>query len=88
MLTMKGIHHPKGNLHCIYLHKSKDGIGLICVEDTHTYECTTLAKYLLNSTDTLTKMVHETTTLMQKFLFKSTSSPNFTTPKLTDDSHH
>eukprot|EP00957_Ditylum_brightwellii_P171275 13037785-Ditylum_brightwellii.AAC.1 len=43
MLTMKGIHHPKGNVHRLYLHRSKGGRGLTGVEDTHN--CT--QKFLL-----------------------------------------
>eukprot|EP00957_Ditylum_brightwellii_P151681 11551099-Ditylum_brightwellii.AAC.1 len=56
MLTMKGIHHPKGNVHCIYLHRSKDRRGLMRVENIHNCEYAALAKYVLNSTDTFTQM--------------------------------
>eukprot|EP00957_Ditylum_brightwellii_P014669 1105740-Ditylum_brightwellii.AAC.1 len=57
MLTMKGIHHPKGNVHRLYLHRNKDRRGLTGVEDTHNYECAALAKYVLLSNDPLTQMV-------------------------------
>eukprot|EP00957_Ditylum_brightwellii_P211395 15366126-Ditylum_brightwellii.AAC.2 len=29
MLTMNGIHHPKGIVHCLYLHRSKGGRGFM-----------------------------------------------------------
>eukprot|EP00957_Ditylum_brightwellii_P005206 397777-Ditylum_brightwellii.AAC.1 len=35
MITMKGIHQSKGNVHHIYLHRSKGGRGLTGLEDTH-----------------------------------------------------
>eukprot|EP00957_Ditylum_brightwellii_P087240 6640478-Ditylum_brightwellii.AAC.1 len=35
MLTMKGIHDPKGNVHHLYLHCSKGGRGLTGVENTY-----------------------------------------------------
>eukprot|EP00957_Ditylum_brightwellii_P072737 5528699-Ditylum_brightwellii.AAC.1 len=56
MLTMKRIHHPKGNVHCQYLHRSKGGRGLTRVEDTHNCECAALAQYVLHSNDPLTQM--------------------------------
>eukprot|EP00957_Ditylum_brightwellii_P126206 9621726-Ditylum_brightwellii.AAC.1 len=56
MLIMKGIHHPKGNVHCLYLHCSKGGRRLTGVEDTHNCECAALAKYVLHSDDLLTQM--------------------------------
>eukprot|EP00957_Ditylum_brightwellii_P017698 1333044-Ditylum_brightwellii.AAC.1 len=70
MLTMKGIHHPKGNVCCLYLYSNKGGRGLTGVEDTHNCKCIALEKYVLSSTDTLTKMVCKTTTPTQKFLLK------------------
>eukprot|EP00957_Ditylum_brightwellii_P160895 12250005-Ditylum_brightwellii.AAC.1 len=79
MLTMKGIHQPKGNVHCFYLYINKGGRGLTYVEDTHNCKCAVLAKYVLHSTGTLTKMVCKTTTPIQKFLLKFASSPNCTT---------
>eukprot|EP00957_Ditylum_brightwellii_P194551 14818483-Ditylum_brightwellii.AAC.1 len=85
---MKGIHHLKGNVHCIYLHRNKGGRGLTKVEDKHNYECAVLAKYVLYSTEALTKMVCDTKTLTQKFMLKFASLPKFTTPKLTDEHHH
>eukprot|EP00957_Ditylum_brightwellii_P081156 6174006-Ditylum_brightwellii.AAC.1 len=88
MLTMKGIHHPKGSVHCLYLHRSRGRRGLMGVENTHSCECAALSKYVLNSTNTLTQMVYVTTTPMQKFLLKYASSPNATTPELTGDTHH
>eukprot|EP00957_Ditylum_brightwellii_P075128 5708835-Ditylum_brightwellii.AAC.1 len=56
MLTMKGIHHPKGNVHHLYLYQNKGGRGLTKVEDTHNYECTVVAKYVISSTNMLTTM--------------------------------
>eukprot|EP00957_Ditylum_brightwellii_P023489 1772221-Ditylum_brightwellii.AAC.1 len=56
MLTMKGIHHPKGNVNCLYLHRNKGGRELTGVEDTHNCECAALAKYMLHSNDPLTQM--------------------------------
>eukprot|EP00957_Ditylum_brightwellii_P211466 15366198-Ditylum_brightwellii.AAC.2 len=54
MLTMKGIHHPKGNVHQLYLHQSKGGCGLSGVEDMCNCKCAALAAYVHTSTDTLT----------------------------------
>eukprot|EP00957_Ditylum_brightwellii_P185313 14110691-Ditylum_brightwellii.AAC.2 len=88
MLTMKGFHHLKGNVHCQYLHRSKGRRGLTGLEDTHNCECTVLVNYVLNITDMLTQMVCKITTLMQKFLLKFASSSKFTTPELMDDTHH
>eukprot|EP00957_Ditylum_brightwellii_P006259 474747-Ditylum_brightwellii.AAC.1 len=56
LLTMKGIHHPKSNVHCLYLHRSKGRRGLTGVDNTHNCECAALAKYVLNSTNMLTQM--------------------------------
>eukprot|EP00957_Ditylum_brightwellii_P142475 10854605-Ditylum_brightwellii.AAC.1 len=70
MLTMEGIHHPKGNVYCLYLHMSKGRRGLVGVEDTHNCKYAALAKYVLNGTNMLTQMICMTTTPMQKFLLK------------------
>eukprot|EP00957_Ditylum_brightwellii_P196753 14990479-Ditylum_brightwellii.AAC.2 len=85
---MKGIHRPKGNVHHLYLHQSKGGCGLTGVGGTHNRECAALATYVCTSTDTLTKIMCKTPTPTQKFLFKFTAAPNFTTPEMTDDNHH
>eukprot|EP00957_Ditylum_brightwellii_P038904 2939880-Ditylum_brightwellii.AAC.1 len=66
----------------------KGGKGLIGVKGRHNCECAVLANYVLNSTDTLTQMVHKTATPMQKFLLKFASSLQFTSPELTNDNHH
>eukprot|EP00957_Ditylum_brightwellii_P196556 14976691-Ditylum_brightwellii.AAC.1 len=87
MLMMKGIHHPEGNAHRLYLHRSKGGRGLTNVEDTHSCECVALGKYVLNSTDPLAQMVHITVTPMQKFLLKFALSPKIMSPELMDDNH-
>jgi hypothetical protein len=87
MLTMKGIHHPKGNVHCLYLHRSKGGRGLMGVEDTHNCKCAALAKYVIHSDDPLTQMVQNTPTPTQKFLMKYAAAPKFMTPDMTDDNH-
>eukprot|EP00957_Ditylum_brightwellii_P001551 121167-Ditylum_brightwellii.AAC.1 len=88
MLTMHSIHHPEGTVHRLYLNQNKGGRGLTGVEDMHNCECAALAKYVLSSTDTLTKMVCATKTPTQKFLLKFRSSPKFTTPELMDEHHH
>eukprot|EP00957_Ditylum_brightwellii_P016261 1223182-Ditylum_brightwellii.AAC.1 len=88
LLTMKGIHHPKGNVHCLYLHQSKDRHGLTVVEDTHNCECAALTAYVCTSTDILTKIMRDTLTPNQKFLFKIAAAPNFAVPEMTDDNHH
>eukprot|EP00957_Ditylum_brightwellii_P029500 2229468-Ditylum_brightwellii.AAC.1 len=84
---MKGIHHPKSNVHCLYLHHSKGGRGLTGVEDTHNCECAALAKYVFHSNDPLTQMVQNIPAPTQKFLLKYTSAPKFMTPKIVDDNH-
>eukprot|EP00957_Ditylum_brightwellii_P176818 13468560-Ditylum_brightwellii.AAC.1 len=88
MLTIKGIYHPKDNVHQLYLHRSRGGRGFMGVEDTHNCKCAALSKYVLNSTNPLTQMVQNTPTQTQKFLLKFASSPKFTPPELTDDNHH
>eukprot|EP00957_Ditylum_brightwellii_P037035 2804045-Ditylum_brightwellii.AAC.1 len=87
MLTMKGIHHPKGNVHGLYLHRSKGGRGLTGVEDTHNCECAALAQYAFHSNDLLTQMVQNTPTPTQKFLLKFASALKFTSPEIVDDQH-
>eukprot|EP00957_Ditylum_brightwellii_P050149 3801761-Ditylum_brightwellii.AAC.1 len=87
MLTMKGIHHPKGNVHRLYLHHSKGGRGLTGVEDTHNCEYAALGKYVLHSDDPLTQMVQNTLPPTQKFLLKYASAPKLTTPNIVDDNH-
>eukprot|EP00957_Ditylum_brightwellii_P168142 12799930-Ditylum_brightwellii.AAC.1 len=79
---MKGIHHPKGNVHGIYLHQSKDSHGLTGMEDTHNCTCAALAAYVCTNTDILTQIMHDTPTPNQKFLLK------FATPEITDDTHY
>eukprot|EP00957_Ditylum_brightwellii_P030937 2344006-Ditylum_brightwellii.AAC.1 len=54
LLTTHGFHHPKANIHCLYLHMSKEGRGLAGLEDTHDAECSALASYVLKSEDPLT----------------------------------
>eukprot|EP00957_Ditylum_brightwellii_P170476 12976493-Ditylum_brightwellii.AAC.2 len=88
MLSMHGIHHPKENAHHLYMHQNKEGRCLTSVEDTHNYECAALAKYVLSSTDTLTKMVCAAKTPTQKFLLKFASLPKLTTPELMDERYH
>eukprot|EP00957_Ditylum_brightwellii_P105219 8020379-Ditylum_brightwellii.AAC.1 len=61
MLTMHGIHHPKGNIHWLYPHQNKGGKGLTSMEDAYNCECAVLTKYVLSSTNTLTKMMSTTT---------------------------
>eukprot|EP00957_Ditylum_brightwellii_P119130 9087478-Ditylum_brightwellii.AAC.1 len=78
MLMIKGIHHPEGNVHCLYLYRSKGERGLTGVEDMHKFKCTALANYVLNSTDMPTPMVCKTATPMQKCLLKFVSSLQFT----------
>eukprot|EP00957_Ditylum_brightwellii_P169321 12886757-Ditylum_brightwellii.AAC.1 len=87
MLTMKGIHHPKGNVHRLYLHHSKGGRRLTGVKDTHNCECDALAKYVLHTNDPLTQKVQNTPTPTQKFLLKYTATPKFTTPDIANDNH-
>eukprot|EP00957_Ditylum_brightwellii_P162320 12359487-Ditylum_brightwellii.AAC.1 len=55
MLTMKGIHNPKVNVHQLYLHHVKEGHGLTGVEGTYNCKCAALAAHVCNSTNTLTQ---------------------------------
>eukprot|EP00957_Ditylum_brightwellii_P152391 11601258-Ditylum_brightwellii.AAC.2 len=86
MLMLKGSHHPKGNVHCLYLHRSKGG-GLTGVDETHNCECAAIVKYVLNSTSPLTQLVCNTVTPTQKFLLKFSPSSKFMSQELMDDSH-
>eukprot|EP00957_Ditylum_brightwellii_P148756 11325492-Ditylum_brightwellii.AAC.1 len=83
----KGYHYL-GVKEGVDFHMKEGGRGLTGVEDTHNCKCTTLLKYVLNSTNPLTQMVQNTPTPTQKFLLKFALSPNFTSPELTDDNHH
>eukprot|EP00957_Ditylum_brightwellii_P057074 4325908-Ditylum_brightwellii.AAC.1 len=84
---MKGIHHPKGNVHRLYLHRSKEGRGLMGVKDTYTCKCAALAKYVNHSDDPRTQMVKYTPTPTQKLIMKYAAALKFTTPDMTDDNH-
>eukprot|EP00957_Ditylum_brightwellii_P137220 10462309-Ditylum_brightwellii.AAC.1 len=88
MLTMKGMHCLKGDIHFLYLHHSKGGRGLTDLEDTHNCKCAALATYVLNSDNALMQIVHNTPKPTQKFLLKFLSLPKLTTPKLTNELHH
>eukprot|EP00957_Ditylum_brightwellii_P036394 2755427-Ditylum_brightwellii.AAC.1 len=85
---MKGIHHPKGNVHCLYLHWNKGIHGLTGMEDTHDCECAALAAYVCTSINMLAQIVHNIPAPTQTFLFKFAAAPSFTTPELTDVNHH
>eukprot|EP00957_Ditylum_brightwellii_P128683 9816071-Ditylum_brightwellii.AAC.1 len=85
---MKGIHHPKDNVHCLYLYISKDMRRLTGVENTLECECTGLVAYVIKRTGTLTQIVCNTPTPIQTFLLKFVSSAKFTIPELTGNNHH
>ena len=60
LLTKHNFHHPKSNLHRLYLHRNFGGRGLIGIVDCHRQECTAIAKYINNNTiDPLVKIVKE-----------------------------
>eukprot|EP00957_Ditylum_brightwellii_P209133 15360493-Ditylum_brightwellii.AAC.1 len=82
MLTMKGIHHPKGNVHCLYLHQSKGVRGLTGIEDTHNCECDALAKlpcsqnsHRQNSRTTITINVSERSPFYGNFFHQQEEIP-------------
>eukprot|EP00957_Ditylum_brightwellii_P196434 14966646-Ditylum_brightwellii.AAC.2 len=58
---MHDIQHPKGKVYWLYLQQNKGGRGDTGAEDMHNCECAALANYVLSSTDTLTKMMSNTT---------------------------
>eukprot|EP00957_Ditylum_brightwellii_P050855 3856573-Ditylum_brightwellii.AAC.1 len=87
LLTMYGHHHPKASAHRLYLHQCQGVWGLTGCEDTHNYECTVLAQYVLDSMDKLTQVVCETATPTQKFLMKFASLPCYTSRDTVESSH-
>ena len=62
-LTKYGYHHPKSNVHRLYLSRKWGGRGIISAMDCHTQECTALAAYMRESEtdgkDPLVKLVAE-----------------------------
>eukprot|EP00957_Ditylum_brightwellii_P055528 4207901-Ditylum_brightwellii.AAC.1 len=52
--TINSVLHLKSSVMHLYLHWLKQGRRLTGVEDTHTEECSALAKYVMCSTDPLT----------------------------------
>mmetsp|Transcript_23785 Transcript_23785/g.35517 ORF Transcript_23785/g.35517 Transcript_23785/m.35517 type:complete len:117 (-) Transcript_23785:490-840(-) len=75
LLTMHGFLHPKSSVHRLCLHRSMGGRGLTSVAETHSHECTTLAKYVQNSKDPLTSIFCDTHSPAQKFLMKYLDGP-------------
>eukprot|EP00957_Ditylum_brightwellii_P042246 3199224-Ditylum_brightwellii.AAC.1 len=75
LLTTHGFHHLKLSIPQLYLHCTREGRGLTGVETIHDCECSTLAKYILDSMDALTQIVQDTTTQTQKFLMKFALTP-------------
>jgi len=49
VLTKHGFHHPKSNVHRLYLSRKCGGRGLIGAIDCHTQECSALANYPNNA---------------------------------------
>eukprot|EP00957_Ditylum_brightwellii_P097675 7439843-Ditylum_brightwellii.AAC.1 len=88
VLTTHGFHHPKSSIPRLYLHRKRRGRGLTGVETTHDCECSTLAKYILDSKDAPTQIVQDTPTPMQKFLMKFILCPKHTDPNAVDNAHH
>jgi len=60
ILTKYKFHHPKSNIHRMYMPRTRGGRGLIGVSDCHRQECTAIAEYIKNSTDPLTAIIKET----------------------------
>ena len=59
ILTKGKYHHPKSNIHRLYLSRKEGGRGLIGAFDCHRQECTALATYLYESEDEFAKIVLE-----------------------------
>ena len=59
MLTKRKFHHPKSNIHRLYMSREKGGRGIIGAEDCHRQECTALAKYIQSRTDELSAIIRE-----------------------------
>ena len=59
ILTKGKFHHPKSNLHRLYMSRDRGGRGLIGVVDCHRAECTNTAAYLYTAskTDPLCKII-------------------------------
>eukprot|EP00957_Ditylum_brightwellii_P178095 13565517-Ditylum_brightwellii.AAC.1 len=54
------------------------GQGLMSIAETHSHECTALAKYVQKSKDPLTSIFHEHHSPVQKFLIKYLDGPKST----------
>ena len=59
MLTKRKFHHPKSNIHRLYMSREKGGRGIIGAVDCHRQECTALAKYIHSRTDELSAIIRE-----------------------------
>ena len=49
VLTKHGLHHPRSDIHRMYLSRSDGGRGLIGAADCHSQECSALAQHLENN---------------------------------------
>ena len=59
IFTKYKFHHPKSNLHRLYLHRKLGGRGIISAEDCHRQECWALAEHINTNEDPITKIVLE-----------------------------
>eukprot|EP00957_Ditylum_brightwellii_P015304 1152875-Ditylum_brightwellii.AAC.1 len=85
LLTMHGCLHPKSRIHWLYLHCSMGGCGLMSIAETHSHECTALAKYVQASKDPLTFIFHKNNLSAQKFLMKYLGGPKSAKVKETNN---
>eukprot|EP00957_Ditylum_brightwellii_P168496 12825806-Ditylum_brightwellii.AAC.1 len=85
ILTADGCLHPKPSIQRLYLHCSKGGCGITSIKDTHTHECTSLARYIQSSKDPLTQLFCDTPFPTQKALMKCADGPLASTPEEMDD---
>ena len=80
-------HHPKSNVHRLYLSRKEGGRWLIGAYDCHRQECSALAAYLHKNTDELAKIVLETERPKKYGIMSYIKKPRGGTTKTIDDEH-
>jgi len=85
--TKGRFHHPKSNLHRLYLSRQRGDRGLIGTVDCHRQECYVLSQYLSDSTDPLSLVIRKTEHSKKHGLISFLAAPKKGTTKLIDAEH-
>eukprot|EP00957_Ditylum_brightwellii_P057355 4349336-Ditylum_brightwellii.AAC.1 len=88
ILTQHGLHHPKVNVHHLYLHQTQGGRGPTGIVDTHAQEWTAFAQYIALSKDSFTKLIHDAPSPIQQHIMKLASAQNAWDNQQTNGWHH